>query len=222
MRKNPLSSGSYYHIINRSIAKYEIFNTGDDCRRIIEILDLYRFSDFPCKYSKFTRLSPGHQKAIANDIKKSGETMVEIIAYCIMSTHIHLLLKQEADNGISRYMAKVLGSYSLYFNIKHKRRGPLWEGRFKNVLLETDEQMLHLTRYIHLNPVSAGLVKKPEDWQYSSYHEYVSKDHIDGMCRFEGLMDIDPKEYKKFVRDRIAYQKELSKIKHFLIEDYSG
>lgn len=225
MRKNPLSNGSYYHIVNRSIAKFEIFNSADDYGRMINLLNFYRFTDFPCKYSEFLRLCQNRQKAIVSDLLKSGEMMVVIVAYCIMPTHIHLLLKQETDNGISRFIAKVLDSYSKYFNIKYHRKGPLWEGHFKNILVSKDEQLIHLTRYIHLNPTSAGLVKKPEDWEHSSYHEYISssrKEGADILCQFNELIDMPPKDYEKFVSDRIAYQKEISKIKHLLLEGYGG
>ena len=70
-------------------------------------------------------------------------------------------------------MGDILNSYSRYFNTKQKRKGPLWEGRFENVLIKTDEQLLHLTRYIHLNPVTAYLVDQAKDWQASSYNEYL-------------------------------------------------
>jgi len=117
-------------------------------------------------------------------------------------------------------MGNVLNSYSRYFNTKHKRGSPLWKGKFKNVLVETDEQLLHLTRYIHLNPTSAGLVKKPEEWPYSSYLEYLGKiKKMDRICSYEDLMDISPSSsYKNFVESRISYQRELEKIKHLILE----
>jgi len=139
-----------------------------------------------------------------------------------MPTHIHLVLKQVVDNGISKFMAKVLNSYSRYFNCRHHRKGHLFEGKFKNVLVKDDEQMLHLTRYFHLNPTTAGLVKKPEDWFHSSYSEYIGKNKEDSICDFKEIISIKPAQYRKFVHDRIDYQKKLSLIKHLLIDDYSG
>lgn len=212
----------YYHIIGRSIARYEVFNDQDDYQRFVDILDLYRFGDFYYRYSQFQLLDWNMQIAIRNNIRESNDQLVEIIAYCIMPTHYHLILGQISDKGISKYMGKVLGSYSLYFNIKHKRHGPLWEGKFKNVSVSTDEQLLHLTRYIHLNPVSANLAKNPEDWAYSSYHDYVGNNPSASMCKYSQILDIEPKTYKKFVKDRISYQKELSKIKNILLENYTG
>jgi putative transposase len=109
------------------------------------------------------------QLAIKDSLQSENEQLVEVVAYCIMQTHFHLILKQVTEDGIAKFMGRILNGYSRYFNSLHSRVGPLWTGRFKNVLIRNDEHLLHLTRYIHLNPVSAGLVTKPEDWDYSSY-----------------------------------------------------
>lgn len=224
MRKNPLVNNQYYHIFSRSIAKFKIFNCQNDYLRFKNILDLYRYIDFDYKYSGFNELEINMQKAIISNLRKSQSVLIEIIAYCIMPTHIHLLLKQKTENGISKYMSKMLNSYTRYFNIKHQRTGPLWEGRFKSVLADTNDQLLHLTRYIHLNPASAGLVKKPENWQDSSYNEYLNPQikNNDQVCKYDNLFDFGPKQYRKFVNNQKSFQKEISIIKKLLIEDYTG
>ncbi len=135
-----------------------------------------------------------------------------------MPTHFHLILKQLQNNGISDYMRKILESYSSYFNMKHKRKGPLWESKFYNILVKDDEQLLHLTRYIHLNPVTAKLVDKPKDWEFSSYKEFYSRENnFYRICQFNNILEINPLSYRKFVNDRISYQRELAKIKRLLI-----
>lgn len=223
IRKEALENDYYYHIFSRSISKYVVFNNPQEYSRMIEILKLYRFTDFYHKYSKFTQLELNTQEVIISSLKKNSPVLVEIVAYCLMPTHIHLILKQIADNGISKYMAKILNCYSRYFNIKHRRIGHLWAGRFKNVLVSNDEQLLHLTRYIHLNPSSAGLVDNPYNWHYSSFHEYINNKTADaGFCTFSYLFDFSPKEYQKFVLDQKSYQREISLIKHFLIDSYTG
>lgn len=221
-RKEPLVTDQYYHIFSRSISKFIIFNNDKEYQRMLEILQLYKFKNFDYKFSRFTQLSLTNQKQIIESLKKDSELYVEIIAYCLMPTHIHLILKQTIDGGISNYLAKVLNSYSRFFNTKHHRSGPLWDGRFKSVLVSSDEQLLHLTRYLHLNPTSIKLIDKPEKWHYSSFLEYINDDFVERICSFTGLFDFASKEYKKFVLDRKAYQQELSIIKNLLIEDYSG
>lgn len=217
MRKEPLVNGHYYHIVSRSIAHYEIFSTQANCNRFMQILDFYRYLEFAYKYSNFLVLDKNLQQDYIEITRKKSPQFVDIIAYCLMPTHLHLLLKQNVDDGIVKYLTKLLNSFTRYFNIHHHRKGPLWEGHFKNILVKTDEQLLHLTRYIHLNPVSAGLVNKPEDWNFSSYHEYLGK--ASGLCGWQDIIALDAKNYQKFVNDRISYQKELSKIKRLLIED---
>ncbi|MEE8423717.1 MAG: transposase, partial [Thermodesulfobacteriota bacterium] len=143
--------------------------------------------------------------------------LVEVIAFCLMPTHLHLILKQMKENGISSFMGNTLNSYTRSFNTKYKRKGPLWEGRFKSVLVDSDEQLLHLTRYLHLNPVTAYLVNKPEEWSASSYQEYVSKVNNNRICKFDDLLEIDPAAYREFVSDRVSYQRELASIKELLL-----
>lgn len=220
VRKNPLVNENYYHVLNRSIAKFQIFNDEQDYCRFIEIVNLYRFPAFSYSYSAFLSLSPYAQKAFLLQMDKSNP-IIDIVTFSVMPTHFHLFLKQNTDPGISRYISRVLNAYTRYFNTKYHRKGPLWEGRFKSVLVSNDEQALHLTRYIHINAVSAGLVEKPEHWTYSSYLEYINE-RADGICNFQGLFDFTPKSYKKFVNDRIGYQRNLSKIKKILLEDYAG
>ncbi len=145
--------------------------------------------------------------------------VVEIAAYCIMPTHIHLILKQLKNNGISTYMGNVLNSYTRYFNNKTKRGGPLWESRFKNVEVESDEQLLHLTRYIHLNPSTANLAEYPEDWDFSSYREFMGGiEEKAKLCNYDELLNIKPYEYKKFVSSRINCQRDLARIKDLCME----
>lgn len=220
-RKDRLENNYYYHVFSRSIAKYIVFNNEEEYSKFIEIYKLYRHINFGYQYSKFIRLNPMIQSQIINSLQSDNEVFVEIIAFCLMPTHIHFLLKQTADQGISKFIAKILNCYSRYFNIKHKRTGPLWSGRFKSVLVSTDEQLLHLTRYLHLNPSSAGIVTKPEDWSNSSYNDYIDTSNST-LLNYSDLFSISPKEYKKFVMDHKAYQKELSYIKSIIIEDYTG
>ena len=221
MRKNLLTNNEIYHIFSRSIADFMIFNDEVEFNRMEQLLRYYqiqnelRFSDF--LETKIV-LKNGFDSSF-DIISKDKEGSVQIIAYCFMPTHIHLILKQLTEKGISKYMNNVLNGFSRYFNIKHRRKGPLWESRFKSVLVETDEQLLHLTRYIHLNPVTAELVDRPEDWIFSSYRDYLSKDDgVTSICQFEDILELNPEEYHKFVNDRISYQREIAKVKSLLIE----
>jgi len=97
-----------------------------------------------------------------------------IHAYCLLSNHYHILMETPSGN-LSQIMQHINGAYTNYFNTKRKRSGHLFQGRFKAILIEADEYATELTRYIHLNPVRAGMVKRPEEHPWSSYRDYVGE-----------------------------------------------
>src|SRR3989338_4589124 len=196
-----------YHAFNKSIAGYKIFNNEADFVRMKQILKYYQLKDRPSKFSHFMKNSEVQQHGFEDcfaTISTNKEKSFQIIAYCLMPTHLHLILRQKADSEIFIFMSNILNSYARYFNIKHNRKGPLWEGRFKKVLIKTDEQLLHLTMYIHLNPVVAYLVGSPKEWLESSYKEYVSlNSESSKICKFDDLLNIRAETYEQFVEERI-------------------
>jgi len=220
MRKEPLVVGQVYHVFTKSIAGFSIFNNDDDFLRIISVIRYYQRRKPVLRFSEFIELPEIRGREFNMGISVYGHgKLVEIIAYCIMPTHLHLILKELQENGVSNFMRRVLDSYTRYFNIKYKRKGPLWEGKFKNALVKTDEQLLHLTRYLHLNPVTAHLVDKPEDWTISSYREYLSMvNTTDRICDYSAILDVKPIAYREFVEERIPYQRALAEIKELLLE----
>lgn len=115
-------------------------------------------------------------------------------------------------------MRKFVNSYTKYYNIKFKRVGPLLQGQFKAIRIETDEQLVHVSRYIHLNPLSSFLVEDLDDYEWSSYREYINNSKF-GICRKEDVLNLFkvPEDFKKFVLDRADYAQSLEIIKHQLI-----
>lgn len=219
-RKNALVNGECYHIFTKSIAGYEIFNSDKEYLRMIALMLFYQIECMPVKFSRFLENEKSgkiYPKLCA--LVRENERIVEILAYCLMPTHFHVIVKQISKNGISRFMSNILNGYTRYFNLRHNRIGPLWAGRFKSILIDTDEYLKHLTRYIHLNPSTAHLVERPERWFYSSHREYVGMVekglHV---CEGYDMLDMSCKEYKKFVEERKDYQRDLNKIKHLIIE----
>ena len=207
MNADHLVTGGVYHVFNKSIAGYKIFSHEKEYQRMRDVLQYYKDADTRLPFSNTNRgRNPGINK------------LVEIVAYCLMHTHIHLILKQTIDNGISIFMGRVQNSYARFLNLKAGRKGPLWEGRFKRVLVEDDEQLLHLTRYIHLNPITAYLVDDPDLWEFSSYHEYLGRsDHQ--LCDFKNPLGIDAVQYTNFVKDHIGYQRTLKQIERVVLEE---
>ncbi len=209
-RTSPLCNGSLYHIFNKSIAGYIIFNNQEEYARML--LGLQYYLDVHSKVS-FSILNNSHPTLLQTrlqhlDFLDEQNNWVTIIAYCLMPTHFHLILKQNRDEGISRYLGNIQNSYSKFFNSKHQRKGPLWVGRFKNILINSDEQLLHLTRYLHLNPTSAALCDSPEDWPYSSYHEYLGKKNPKENYCNTSLISLNQKDYRSFVNGYKDEQRE--------------
>ena len=215
MKIRQIVTGEIYHVYNRSIAEYKIFNNDSEYLRMKETLNYYKINKPVVRFSERKDKSGRVEERVIS--QRDVKELVQVVCYCLMPTHTHLVLKQLTDKGISIFMGNALNSYSRYFNTKHNRKGPLWERRFKEVLVENDEQLLHLTRYIHLNPPTSYLVNNPAEWRWSSYMEYLSGNE-DGICKYDDVLTINPKGYKNFVESRILYQRELAKIKELVLE----
>ncbi|VAX35180.1 hypothetical protein MNBD_UNCLBAC01-946 [hydrothermal vent metagenome] len=216
-RREKFVSGEYYHVFNRSIEKFKIFDSPRDFQRMVYLIRYYQLKGNKESFSCFSRFKEVRNSGLDRrlvSLKKEMLKCVEILSYCIMPTHIHLVIKQIDEGGISLFMRNILNGYAQYFNKKYNRNGPLWTGRFKAEHVETDEQLVHLTRYVHLNPTTAGLVKNPEDWRYSSYFEYIGICEEDkSVCDWHDVIDIEKSWYKSFVEKHKVYQKELAVIK---------
>lgn len=221
-RKEPLATGEIYHIYNKSIAGFIIFNDATSFLRMKNTFMYYQVKNMHTSFAQFLQskeISNDEFFKLFNTLFQNRKKIVQIMAYCIMPTHLHIILKQLEENGISTFMGNILNSYSRYFNIKHKRNGPLWQNRFQNVRIKNDEQLLHLTRYIHLNPVTNHLVDDPRAYQWSSYKEYISDINDERkICEYSDILSIDHKEYESFAKDRISYQRDLGRAKNLLLE----
>lgn len=150
-----IANGEYYHVYNRGVAKRSIFLSEKDNAQALLALTYYLYIHPPMKLSRYKELSFRDRNAIFGKLQQKNDVLVQLIAFTFMPNHIHVLLRQIAPNGIATYMSQFQNSYTRYFNTIHMRVGPLFQGAFKAVRIESEEQLLHVTRYIHLNPVVA-------------------------------------------------------------------
>ena len=190
-RKDPFITGEYYHIYNRGIDKRVIFKSKRDYERFIMLLYL-------ANSNRSLRLDDilNKQHKIFSDILllDKGEPIISIGAWCLMTNHFHLLIRQEVDGGITKFMRKLGVGYSMFFNFKYQRTGALFGGLFKSKLIGVDDNyMRHLFGYIHINPLeiefpnwedqinnsSVNMKKFLESYRYSSYLDYLGKDRIE-------------------------------------------
>ncbi|MBI4037393.1 transposase [Candidatus Daviesbacteria bacterium] len=211
-RTTPLVSDHFYHIYNRGVEKRIIFTNEKDYQRFLKTLYYYQFIGPKPSFSKHLQIKV---KYFSHNPK-----IVEVICYCLMPNHFHLLIKQTTENGISEFIGKVINSYTKYFNTKYKRVGPLFQGAFKTVLVENDFQMMHLSRYIHLNPYVSALAQNLQQYPYSSYNHFIGLT-IDPLCVDDLILGYfkDRDEYRDFVEGHGDYAKELELMKHMLLEE---
>ncbi len=222
VRKTLLTTGEYYHVLTRSIDGTIVFRKPHEYRRMVRMIPYYQVHRQPISFSSFIRTGvvskSGFFEALSSS-QRTKDALVSVVAYCLMPTHLHFVLGQREEKGISVFMSNLLNSYTRYFNLKNKRKGPLWEGRFKSIWVGKDEQMAHLIRYVHLNPATAGIVENPKDWMFSSYREYLGMiESRERLCDYRKIFDIDYKEHESFCMDRLSYQKELAVIKNQILE----
>ncbi len=174
----PFITQCYYHIYNRGVEKRDIFLDRRDHLRFLETIDFYRKFPQPMKLSDYRRGIIKYKK-LEDQIE-----LVRIFVYCLMPNHFHLLISQLTEGGITQFLRKLSDSYTRYFNTKYQRVGPLFQGSFKARLVETDEYLLQLSKYIHRNAFllnrNAFLLKKWEGkeqiYPYSSYNFYLTQE----------------------------------------------
>lgn len=215
----PLATGEYYHIYNRGITKQPVFLVKKEYERFLLTLSYYRFSNPPIKLSRFLQLPKDQKQQFLIDIN-NREKLIEIISFVFMPNHFHFLLKQTKDNGTSTFLSRTTNSYTRYFNTKYERIGPLFQGAFKAVRVETDDQLIHLSRYIHLNPLVSYVVKDSDFlfYPWSSLPDFLN--NKSSLVNIETLLAYFPNSeaYKNFILDQVDYARKLEEIKHLLLE----
>lgn len=210
-RTTPLVNNEIYHVFNRGVAKLPIFNNRRDYSRFLETIYYYQFQGPKPQFSQLKRFKK-------LDFEKNPK-IVEVLCYCLMPNHYHFMLRQLQDNGISEFINKLTNSYTKYYNTKHERVGPLLQGQFKAIRISSDEQLIHLSRYIHLNPSTAYLVKNLKEYTYSSYPTYLNL-KIDLIPTKELILSFFKtiQKYEQFVLDQADYAKTLKEIGYLTLE----
>lgn len=216
-REVPLVNDNFYHVINRGISSLTVFSNQEDYSRAWETLFYYQNIEVPVKYSSFLKLPSPERSQILKDMASKRQLLVEVLVFCFMPNHVHLILKQTNSGGISTFMSNFSNSYTRYFNTKQDRVGPLFQGKFKAFKIWGEEQLIHLSRYIHLNPLTSEIVNNFEElknYPYSSLQEYISH-KVPTYCSRDLILDIfkNQRTYERFVFDNAGYQKSLQQIK---------
>lgn len=189
---------SYYHVYNRGVAKQNIFIDQADKRYFLALIDRH--------------LNPQNSKVnkIGMPYRKFDATL-ELLCYCLMGNHFHFLFHMgESRTAITDFMRSISTAYTMYFNLKYKRVGPLFQGAYKASLITSDPYLLHISRYIHLNP------REYNTYKYSSYQDYLNNPRTNWLKPEKILALFEGSNYGSFVRDHEDHKAMLDEIKNEL------
>ena len=184
----PYVENSYYHLYNRGVEKRIIFQDEQDYSVMLSYLKTYLL---PKEENKLRTELVNPQisykerdKILKLLLLNNFSDEITLISYCLMPNHFHFLIKQKSETGIDRFMRSLCTRYTMFFNRKYKRVGPLYQTAYKAVLVDTEEQLLQLTKYIHRNPLGENFVPKDQILsklysQPSSLPEYLGERNTD-------------------------------------------
>lgn len=219
MMRPKFAANGIYHIYNRGVEKRKVFLEDSDYFRFIH--DLFEFNDS----------EPSQKLYIPKQFSEVGlpkrdtprKLFIEIMAFCLMPNHFHLLVRQKQEKGITEFMRKLGTGYTNYFNQKYQRVGALFQGKFKAVHINQENHFVHLPYYIHLNPLDlimpewrkrelkdfSRALKFLENYQWSSYLDYIGKKNFPSVTQRSFLTQFfnGESQYKK---DMIQWLKELN------------
>ena len=219
-RKTVFANSEVYHIFSRGHGNQQIFRDNKDYQRIVESLVFYLYSDPPLRYSHFKRLSNERKQKVFEDFDNQNTNM-DVIAYCFLPTHYHLLVRQTKDSGVQNTVRKFQNSYAKYFNTKYKLKGLVFQSPFKAAHLENDYQIVQISRYIHLKPKIAVVTQKDkvDTYEWSSLSEYIKPDE-NSMLSPDVILNsfANPQEYKNFILNEEDYQREIKKVKSVTLD----
>ncbi len=241
MNKPRFINDKIYHIYNRGVEKRDVFLTNRDRFRFIN--NLIEFNDTKPVPPSNVRYTTRHPKTVTSQClevqllnigaRSAKEPLVEILAFCLMPNHYHLLVRQLTSNGVTKFMQKIGTGYTNYFNQKDKRVGSLFQGRFKAVAITNEEHFTYLPLYIHLNPLDLVAPKWREkkitnlkealsfleNYRWSSYLDYIGKKNFPLATQKEFLLKIfgDIKTIKQNTIDFIT-DLNLEEIRDYTLE----
>lgn len=238
-RREQFINGEFYHVVTRRLEDHLLFKDVDDYYR--GIFSIYEFNTTnPVEILERRKVRAEIKKAQTQgdplSLTDPRDRLVEVVLFCLMPNHIHLLLRQLKEKGITTYMNKFGAGYPAYFKRKHgeKRRGYFFQGRFVSVHIKTNEQLKTVFVYIHTNPLSLiepdwkekGIknperaIKFLEDYKWSSYPDYIGKKNFPSVTEREFILKVMDGEQgcKNFVENWIKHKGEIKEFPEPILE----
>jgi len=225
-RRQKPAIGEIYHVYNRGVEKRNIFKEKVDYFRFVH--DLFEFNDI-APAGKWS----SKQSEVGAPKVEPRKLLVEILAFCLMPNHFHLMLRQKEEAGIPEFMRKLGAGYTYFFNNKYERSGCLFQGKYKLVHIIDDNHLQHLPHYIHLNPLDIimpewreGSLQNEEkafqfleSYRWSSLLDYMGKKNFPSVTQREYLREMigNPHEQKRTLQEWIE-RNRFEEIEHLALE----
>lgn len=205
------TEGGVYHIHNRGIENRTIF-TFEDFKIFTKYLYIY--------VKPLDAIADTYPETSQRLLDKNLSAEVDVLAYCLMPSHFHLILRQHTKDGISKLMKQITNAYTEYFNNKFHRTGPLFQGRFRATALDVDKTLLPLSRYVHQNPKLAGLISNLEDYPWSSFPQYADG-NIEGVVKKRVMLSFfaSSKQFVEYTKNSSGLEKDMGKLRRVIIEE---
>lgn len=204
-----------YHVYNRGVNKMDIFTDERDYAVFLSFLKYALLSNEDTKRTDEVDPSLLTEAQRFNLRREGLADKLELVSFCLMPNHFHLLIYQHEPDAITRLMRSVATGYSMYYNKRHKRIGSLFQGVYKASHINSDMYWSHISRYIHLNPLDIG--EEYKKYKYSSYRLFTGEANAEwvkpGLVK-DGFRNT--KEYEKFVKDWIPHRSDLKALKGVL------
>ena len=234
MRRVQFANEYFYHIYNRGTDKRKIFLDEKDYFRFIHCL--FEFNNSRAVLNASFRFACAQRTqnygGETSIVKRERDRLVDIISFCLMPNHFHLILKQLKDNGIAKFMQKLGTGYTMYFNKKQDRNGALFQGVFKAILIDRDEYFLPLSGYIHSNPIeiiNANWKEKGirnwlvvnkflKNYRWSSYLDYIGIKNFPSITSRNFLLNYfkSDKGYQEFFKNYLG--EDIKKSQEFYLD----
>ncbi|MFA5080077.1 MAG: transposase [Candidatus Paceibacterota bacterium] len=235
MKRIYFENGKIYHVYNRGVDKRIIFNNQNDYLRFLSSLDDFNsLKPIDKENEIINKVASGKREPEDEKVKNSEENiLVDVLAFCLMPNHFHLLLKQKREGGVSKFMQRITTGHTMNFNFNEKRSGTLFQGRFKAICVDRQEYLDYLIFYIHFNPltlIDGGWTNNKNiafnflnNYNWSSHLDYLNINEIKDLYslldeRFLLENFKSSNEYIKKTFEWLEIIKEKNKHKSFIIK----
>lgn len=215
MRKEKFITGQFYHVYNRGTDKRSVFLDEHDYGRFLQSMDEFNVLKPIGSIYENSFVKINKERQLGNRTSKFDKQLVKIVCYCLNINHFHLILQQEAKNGISEYLKRLMGGYTKYFNNKKRRTGVLFQGKFKAKHIFLNEYLLHLSAYVNLNDqLHVNTARRNRSEYKSSWHQYTHTQTNPLLpCSSDIILEqfANKKEYEQFALESLKTIQEKKK-----------